>query len=125
MRRFLVILTTFVVQAVRLAGRSRADLVLEVLALRQQVTALKRERPRPWLDDADRGFWVALRAAWPGWTSRLVIVKPETVVKWHRQRFRRYWTRISHRHRRPGRPRIGAEVQQLIRKMAGHGWGGG
>ncbi len=56
MRRFFVVLTTLVVHVVRLLGRSQADLILEILALRQQVTALKRERPRPWLDDADRGL---------------------------------------------------------------------
>ena len=46
------------------------DLVMENLALRQQVAAIKKERPRPALDDLDRGFWVALRASWPSWASR-------------------------------------------------------
>ena len=123
MNRFFVVLMSVVVGATRLVCRSRRDLVLQVLALRQQVVALKQKRPRPWLDDADRGFWVALRSAWPGWANRLVIVKPETVAKWHRQRFRRYWTRLSHRHRRPGRPPIYAEIRRLIQTMAGLGWG--
>ena len=124
MRRFFVFLVTLVVGAVRAVCRSRADLVVENLALRQQVTALKQRRPRPPLDDADRGFWVALRACWPGWTSRLVLVKPDTVVKWHQQRFWRYWTRLSHRERRPGRPRVSAESRRLIREMAVEdGWG--
>jgi hypothetical protein len=77
----------------------------ENLALRQQVTALKKERPRPPLEDVDRAFWVALRQSWPAWASRLVIVKADTVARWNRDRFRRYWAKIS-RHRQPGRPRV-------------------
>jgi putative transposase len=109
---------TLVVQVVRALFRSRSDLVLENLALRQQLLTLKDKRPRPRLDDSDRGFWVTLREAWPRWASRLVVVTPETVVKWHRQRFRQHWTRISSRSRRPGRPKIDFEVRRLIRSMA-------
>ncbi len=124
MLRFFVFLVTLVVRAVRAVCRSRADLVIETLALRQQVTALKGHRARPRLDDADRGFWVALRSCWPGWASRLVIVKPATVVKWHKERFRRHWTRLSHRKRGPGRPRVSSEIRRLIRMMAlENGWG--
>ena len=97
--------------------------MLENLALRQQVAALKKERPRPVFDDVDRAFWVALRASWPGWASRLIIVNPDTVAKWHRNRYRRYWTKISRVHRRPGRPRVSAELRHLIRTMARDGWG--
>jgi transposase InsO family protein len=95
---------------------------MENLALRQQVTALKKERPRPTLGDTDRAFWVALREAWPGWASRLVLVKADTVARWNRDRFRRYWANISQR-RHPGRPRVDAEIRQLIRTMAQDGWG--
>ena len=102
--------------------RRRADLVIENLALRQQVTALKKERPRPLLDDVDRAFWVALRTSWPSWASRLVIVNTDTVARWNRERFRRYWTRISSR-RYSGRPRIDAEIRRLVRTMAQNGWG--
>ena len=77
--------------------KTRRSLALENLALRQQVTALKKERPRPALDDIDRAFWVALRSSWPAWASRLVIVNADTVVRWHRDRFRRYWAKISKR----------------------------
>jgi hypothetical protein len=70
--------------SLRLAGDSgdvstASHLVIENLALRQQVTALKKKRPRPPLDDTDREFWVALRQSWPAWVSRLVIVNPDTV----------------------------------------------
>ena len=60
------------------------ELLIENLALRQQVTALKKERRRPVLDDIDRAFWVALRASLPGWASLLATVNPDTVAKWHR-----------------------------------------
>jgi len=63
--------------------------------LRQQVATLKKERPRPVLDDVDRAFWVALRTSWPGWMSRLAIENPDTVAKWNRDRFRRYWAKPS------------------------------
>ena len=102
---------------------SRSELLVENLALRQQVSALERERPRPQLDDVDRAFWVALRAFWPGWASRLIIVDPDTVAKWNRERFRRHWAKISQRNRRSGRPQIDPEIQRLIRLMAQDGWG--
>src|SRR5947207_1109016 len=67
--------------------RSRTDTALEVLALRQQVAVLKRKRPRPALNSLDRFFWTSLRHLWSRWTDVLVIVKPETVVGWHRTGF--------------------------------------
>ncbi len=109
-------------RAIRTMCRRRADLVLENLALRQQVATLKRERPRPPLEDVDRAFWVALRQSWPAWASRLVIVKADTVARWHRDRFRRYWAKISQR-RPTGWPRLDADIRQLIQTMAQDGWG--
>jgi len=122
MLRVLIFLVSLGARALRAMWRRRADLVIENLALRQQVTALKKERPRPSLEDLDRAFWVALRASWPGWANRLVLVKADTVARWHRDRFRRYWAKISQR-RHPGRPRVEAEIRQLIRTMAQDGWG--
>ncbi len=66
---------------------------------------------------------MALRASWTGWASRLFIVQADTVARWHRERCRRHWTRISRVERRPGRPRIDVELRWLIRSMAGNGWG--
>ena len=86
------------------------------------MTALKQARPRPRLDDVDRAFWVALRHSWSGWTNRLLIVNPDTVTRWHRDRFRRSWARISQR-RQPGRPRVDVKIRRLIRRMARDGWG--
>ena len=122
MLRALVFLVSLGARVIRAISRSRADLVIENLALRQQVTALKKARPRPPLDDVDRAFWVALRESWPPWASRLVIVKADTVAEWNRTLFRRYWTRISSA-RFPGRPRLAAEIRRLIRHMAQDGWG--
>ena len=73
------------------------------LPLRQQVAVLKRKRPRPSLRKADRVFWVILSYLWPGWRHALVIVRPETVIGWHRKGFRLFWTWKSRRGK-PGRP---------------------
>jgi len=95
---------------------SRTDTALEVLALRQQVTVLKRKRPRPPLRPLDRLFWTVLRQTWARWKAALVIVKPETVIAWHRAGFRFYWRWRSRP--RGGRPRISEEVRSLIRQLA-------
>ncbi len=123
MVRLLFFIIALGVRAIRAMGRSRGDLVTENLALRQQIAALKRERPRPPLDDTDRAFWVALRAAWPRWANHLVIVQADTVAKWHHERFRRHWARISQQQGRPGRPRVDIEIRRLIKQMALDGWG--
>jgi len=89
--RFVLDLILAFLAAIRVFFQTRVDLSLEVLALRQQVAVLKRKRPRPPLNSTDRFFWTTLRKLWPGWSDVLVIVKPETVIKWHRQGFRLYW----------------------------------
>ncbi|MCP4288208.1 MAG: hypothetical protein GY792_27855, partial [Gammaproteobacteria bacterium] len=76
MYRLLIFLVTLCVHALRAIFRTRGELLIENLALMQQVATLKKERPRAVLDDVDRAFWVALRASWPGWMSRLAIVNP-------------------------------------------------
>ena len=96
--------------------RSRAMLELENLALRHQVGVLQRSaRKRPRLTPADRLLWVGL-SLWRDWRSALAIVKPETVVAWHRAGFRRFWTwKVRRGH--PGRSVISREVRDLIRRM--------
>jgi hypothetical protein len=97
--------------------RSRRELLLENLALRQQLaTMVQRDRPR--IRPADRVFWIILRRVWSRWAELLVIVKPETVVGWHRAGFRLYWQRLSRRGMRRGRPVVPSEVRDLIRRMA-------
>ena len=119
-----VLLLTMQVHLLRALCKPRDELVLENLALRQQVSALSLGRHKPKLHDADRAFWVALRKSWSGYVSRLIIVKPETVTDWQRRRFRRYWTRISKRGRRSGRPAIEAEIRELIGQMVQeNNWG--
>ena len=74
--------------------RSRAELQLENLALRQQINVLRRSlKKRPKLSSGDRLFGVSLSRLWRDWPSTLVMVKPETVVAWHRKGFRLLWTR--------------------------------
>jgi putative transposase len=93
------------------------QLALENLALRQQLAVYKRAVTRPKLRTTDRLLWVALSRVWPGWRQALVIVSPDTVLRWQRRRFREYWTHLS---RRPtgGRPPVNAEITALVRKMA-------
>jgi hypothetical protein len=71
------------------------QLALENLALRQQLAVYKRSAPRPRLHPTDRLWWVFLARAWTGWRQALVIVTPDTVLRWQRRRFRQYWTVLS------------------------------
>ena len=98
-----------------LAGRHRS-LALENLALRQQLALYRRSRPRPTMRWPDRLFWIGLRAAWRDWKSTLLVVRPATVVAWHRRAFAWYWTRRSRL--RGGRPQAGAEIRRLVRETA-------
>lgn len=95
--------------------RCRTDIALEILALRQQVSVLKRKRPRPSLNFLNRFFWTTLRQIWPRW-SDVLVVKPETVVGWHRAGFRRFWRWKSRR--LGGRPKVSEEIRTLIRRRA-------
>ena len=95
----------------------RLVLVTENLALRQQLVVLQRSTKRPRLRHQDRLFWVTLSHMWREWRSILVIVKPETVIKWHRQGFKCYW-RWKSRSGRVGRPRIDQEIRDLIRRIS-------
>ena len=97
--------------------RSRVALRIEVLALRHQLTVMQRSVKRPKLTATDRFFWVWLAHVWRDCRSALVMVKPETVVGWHRRGFRLFWT-WKVRRGQPGRPVVSADVRQLIRKMS-------
>ncbi len=100
---------------VRAILRRRATLALENLALRQQLAVLRRSVKRPRLRPRDRVFWILLRRLCPDWRSHLILVKPDTVVRWHRRGFRLFWRWKS---RSGGRPRIDPEVMALIRRMS-------
>jgi len=82
----------------------------------KQLAVFQRKQSRPKLRRIDRLFWIVLRSLWPCWTESLIIVKPETVVSWHRAGFRLFW-RWRSRSRNPGRPKIRSEIRQLIRRM--------
>lgn len=111
--------------SVRQAFRSRAALHAEILALRHQLLVLQRtNRGRKLhLNHSDRLLWVALSRLWDEWRSALLIVKPETVIAWHRRAFRLYWRWKSGRPQ--GRPSLSKEIIDLIRKMslANPSWG--
>jgi putative transposase len=102
---------------IRTWAHSRAALQLELLASRHQLQVLQRSRPRRVrLAMTDRWLWVVLARLWTGWRTALVIVKPETVIAWHRRGFRLWWAWKSRR--RIGRPTVAADVRTLIRTMA-------
>ena len=96
---------------------SRSNLILENLALRQQLTVQQRTIKRPKLKRKDRIFWAWLSRIWPQWKSALIVVKPETVIKWHRRGFKLYW-RWKSRPSKVGRPRISKEIRDLIRQIS-------
>jgi transposase InsO family protein len=94
--------------------RARHDLGLEILVLRRQVAVLKRKRPLPPLNSFDRLFWIALRRVWSRWSEALIMVKPETVVGWHRAGFRLFWRFRS----RGGGRRVEPDAFEIVRRMA-------
>jgi putative transposase len=97
--------------------RTRTALQAEILALRHQLAVFQKNAPlRLRLQRSDRLLWVLLSRWWPGWRCSLHIVRPDTVIAWHRRAFARYWTRKSRR--RPGRPNVAAEIRRLIREMS-------
>ena len=98
----------------------RHKLALETAALRQQLAVFKRKQPRPRLCRADRLFWTALRQLYSGWADALILVKPETVVSWHRAGFRLFW---RWRSRQPGRPKVAREIRELVVSQTGSGGG--
>jgi len=105
--------------------RGRRKLLLENLALRQQLAVLKRRHPRPRLLAFDKFFWVLARRFWSGWKQALIVVSPETVVRWHRSGFALYWRAISKARRIVGRKRISKEAKDLIFQMVAENssWG--
>ena len=114
----------FILGWLRRLGASRSNLLIENLALRQQLAILTAKQPRARMRAVDRLFWVTLRHFWPRWKEALVVIRPDTVVRWHRQGFRKFWTSKSRR-RFIGRPSTKAEIRRLVRRMAAENptWG--
>src|SRR5467141_4891131 len=96
---------------------ARSDLVLENLALRQQLALLRRRAKRPRFGQLDRLFWMWLSQRWARWREALHVVQPQTVIRWHRQGFRAFWNWKSRRGR-IGRPPVDLEIAKLVRTMA-------
>ena len=103
-----------VVSLIKSSLKSQAELARENLALRQQLAILKRERPHARLRQRDRLFWVSLSAIWQRWRESLLVVKLETVVRWHRKGFALYWTCLS-KHHAAGRPGTGKDIREVRR----------
>src|SRR5438309_10121336 len=105
--------------------RTRQTLLLENFALRQQLTVLKRKHRRPKVSRLDKLFWVLAHRFWSAWKSPLIIVTPETVVRWHRAGFRLYWSWISRVKKQVGRKRLSKEIRNLIFRMVAENptWG--
>ena len=98
---------------------SRRDLLLENLALRQQLAVLRQRHSQLRFGVPDKLFWVMLRRLWPGWKRALILVQPETVVRWHRVGFKLYWRWLSRRRVRVGRKCVSRKLHELIlRKKA-------
>jgi transposase InsO family protein len=114
----MIIILSALVSLLACRFRGRVSLELELIALRHQLTVLRRQRPgRPRLFRADRLLWVWLYRIWPQALHIMVLVKPTTVIQWHRKGFRLYW-RWRSRSRHPGRPKIPMETRDLIHKMS-------
>lgn len=109
-------LLTILCQSTLSALKTRKTLVIENLALRQQLFVLQRSAKRPQISNADRLFWICLARCSKHWRELLCIVTPDTVVRWHRAGFRRYWAWRSRRH--GGRPSVDPEIRKLIRRMS-------
>jgi hypothetical protein len=108
-------LTAFLVlvRSLRLIFGGHRTVALENLALRQQLAAVTRTVRRRQFRTRDRFFWILLSKAWREWRTALIVVQPDTVVRWHRQWLRRRWTRRSQR-RRPGRPTTSSVIRALV-----------
>ena len=114
--RYFSLLLSFL-RSFRVYFQSRADLQTEILALRHQLQVLERLRPRRLrLTRTDRLLWIAISRIWRDWRAGLVIVRPETVIAWHRRGFRLFWAWKSRR--RLGRPTVPADIRALIRTMS-------
>jgi hypothetical protein len=107
------------------SARSRRDLMLENLALRQQLAVLQQKHPLPRLAPSDKLLWVILRWLWPGWQRALILVQPETVVRWHKVGFKLYWKWLSRHRNRAGRKCVSKELRELIFRMVAENptWG--
>jgi hypothetical protein len=110
-------LKSVLISVLRAAFLTRTHLALENAALRQQLTIYRRIQKHARLRSGDRVYWVLLRRPWSGWERTLIVVKPQTVVAWHREGFRVFWRHRSRGH--GGRPRFPREHRAFIQRISG------
>jgi hypothetical protein len=110
------VLLLFVFRFVRLLFSGHQAVATENAALRMQIAAFQRKRKRPLLTTLDRVFWITLRSVGSDWRHPLIYIQADTVVRWHRERFRRFWTRLSqpHRHLRAHRVAYPAQAPPAV-----------
>ncbi len=94
-----------------------SDVILENIALRQQLSVLKASSKKTKLRNRDRFFWIIISKIWSNWRKGLIIVQPDTVVRWHRKGFKLFWA-WKCRKKGPGRPKIAIEIRELIKNIA-------
>ena len=109
---FSLALNAVLVVALVAVCRPRANLIVANIVLRQQLATLRTKHPR--LSNRHRLFWIALRRWWPSWRSVLVVVTPETIIRWHRAGFRAFW---RFRSKSKGPPPIALPIRQAIQRM--------
>jgi hypothetical protein len=102
--------------------RSKSELVLENALLRQQLIVLQRQVKRPALTWRDRALLVLMASRLPSWKSALMIVQPDTLLRWHREIFRRLWRRKSRRKGKKGRQPLAEDVVGLIKSARSSHW---
>src|SRR5215471_14001345 len=98
--------------------RTRSDLALENLTLRQQLVLIRRRSKQPQFGRLDRLLWEWLSHRWARWREALHFIRPQTVLRWHRQGFRAFWTWKSRRGR-VGRPPVSSELANLVSTWSG------
>jgi putative transposase len=124
MYQILIRLFTIFLVIIQTLFKSKSNLLMENLALRHQLSNFLIKKTKPNLTDLDRTFWVALKQAYGKWMNFLIIVKPETVIDWQKRRFKKHWTKLSNKNKKPGRKRTNKEIRDLIYRMAGeNNWG--
>ena len=88
--RILIQFFIVLIRIIQISRKSKKELILENLALRQQLSTYQVKKSRPKLSNLDRSFWIALKLSWCKWVDHLIIVKPETAIGWQNRRFRKY-----------------------------------
>jgi len=124
MYQILIKVLTIFLKIIQTQFKSKKDIILENISLRQQLSIYQIKKISPKLTNGDGLFWVALKQVWERWQDHRTIVKPETIIHWHRNRFKKHWNKLLNKNKKPGRKRIKREIRDLIYRMAvENNWG--